>query len=231
MRAVESAGHAKRVTVTSSLAAVGASNEAIANEDVPLRPVSQYGRSKAVMEERLAEEFADLPITVIRPPAVYGPREADIFTFFQTVSRGLCPIVGSPSEKVLSLVHSTDLVQGIMLAASHEAASGRTYFMGGPTQVSWAEVRNAASSALKRRVLTIPVPKMIVPAVGAISEVVGRLFGTYPPLNREKAREILEAALMCDHSRAQNELGYAPSTRLDAGVAETIAWYQQKGWL
>ena len=231
MDAIVASGSVRRTVVTSSLAAVGRGGSGIVDETVALDPVSDYGWSKATMEERLQPWFDRTSLTIIRPPAVYGPRETDILTFFRSVARGLCPIVGSGSEPSLSLVHVDDLVRGLLLSAQAPAAEGRTYFMGGPGQVAWNDVRDAAASALGRRVLTLPIPRGIVPLVGAVSEFGGRLLGSYPPLNREKAREILEAALMCDHSRAASEIGYDPRVTLQGGVESTIAWYRERGWL
>jgi nucleoside-diphosphate-sugar epimerase len=57
------------------------------------------------------------------------------------------------------------------------------------------------------------------------------LTGAYPPLNREKATEILEAATMCSSRLAMDTFRYAPDTPLEAGMAETIAWYRDKRWL
>lgn len=231
MQAITSAGSVRHTVVASSLAAVGRGGTGIVDESVVLQPVSDYGHSKAAMEERLQEWATRCPLTIIRPPAVYGPRETDILTFFQSVARGLCPIVGDGSVPSLSLVYVRDLVEGILQSAVNETAVGQTYFLGGPSQVAWHEVRDAAAEALDRRVLTLPVPRFIVPVVGTLSEWAGKLTGTYPPLNREKAREILEAALMCSSEKARLEIGYAPSVDLPSGVKETLSWYQEQDWI
>src|SRR5690606_28080558 len=84
----------RKVLVTSSLAAVGACAGGVADEDTPLRPLTRYGRSKAEMEAAVAawrREHPAVPVVVVRPPSIYGPREADIYTFFKTVQTGLCP--------------------------------------------------------------------------------------------------------------------------------------------
>lgn len=220
----------QRVVLVSSLAAVGRADVPVPDESAPLRPVSMYGRSKMEMEA-LVPEFADLPITVVRPPAVYGPRETDIFTFFQTLSRGVCPIVGAGTEPALSLVHVQDLVRGMAAAAASPAAAGGTFFLGNGAPYSWGHIRDAAAAALGRRVLTLRIPRALVRPVGAASEWVGRLTGAYPPLNREKATEILEAATMCSSQRAMETFGYAPDTPLEDGMAATIAWYRERRWL
>lgn len=230
----------ERVLVTSSLAAVG---EAVrgrpATEEDDLRPVSRYGRSKAEMEEQIRSPkrdgtaYADmLPITVVRPPAVYGPRDADILTFFQSVDRRICPVVGGKArEESISLVHARDLARGMIQCAEAPEAEGATYFLGGRGPYSWMQVKDAATAALGHGALTVPVPNPVVGVVGALAEWAGKLTGTYPPLNREKAREIQRACTMCSSEKAHREVGYEPQISLEEGVRETIAWYRERGWL
>lgn len=220
----------RKVLVTSSLAAVGRA-EGVADETTPLNPISQYGRSKAQMEAALAPFQADLPLVVVRPPAVYGPRETDILTFFQTVRRGICPVIGDGTQPDLSLVHVRDLVQGMIDAVASEATSGQTYFIGSEVPYAWNQVRDATAAALGRSVLTIPIPPALIEAVGAVAEVAGKLLGTYPPLNREKAAEIRHACKMCSSAKARRDFGYQPGIPLEDGIRETIAWYRAHGWL
>lgn len=219
----------KNSVVVSSLAAIGASGEAVATEATGFSPVSMYGRSKAEMEQRILS--LDQPLTIVRPPAVYGPRETDILTFFKSINSRLCPIVGSPNKPVLSLVYVDDLVEGLLQSALEPAAIGKTFFLGGPRQYSWGEIRDATTQALNKRALTIRIPPAIVPAVGAISESIGKVFGSYPPLNREKAEEITRATIMCDSSLATSTWGYSPITTLEMGIPKTMAWYKENGWM
>ncbi len=228
----------RKVLITSSLAAVGYCPGGIATEESPLQPISAYGRSKALMEQALraprtdGPSFAELlPIVVVRPPAVYGPREADIYTFFRTVSRGLCPIVGSGRRPALSLVHVRDLVRGMVDAAESDVTTGQTYFIGSEQFYTWREIRDATLKALGRRALTVHIPPFLVEPIGALVELAGRLTGTYPPLNREKAREIRHACKMCAVDKARRDFGYRQQIDLEEGIQETIAWYRQQGWL
>lgn len=222
----------RRVVLTSSLAAVGRGNgSAVADEATPLAPISRYGASKARMEAAIAPYRDRLPLAVVRPPAVYGPREADILTFFQTAARGLVPVVGDPTAPALTLVHVRDLVEGYVRAMTHPAAVGQTYFLGTAAPVSWGAVRDATAAALGRRVVTVRVPKALIVPIGTAVEALGRLAGQYPPLNREKALELRDAVIACDSSKAMREIGYAPSVDLAEGIAETIAWYRAEGWL
>ncbi|MFQ5569002.1 MAG: NAD-dependent epimerase/dehydratase family protein [Rhodothermales bacterium] len=228
----------KKVLVTSSLAVVGPVDGGIADEQTPLNPISQYGRSKAEMERALATPAADgsvyldaLPLVVIRPSAVYGPREADIYTFFKTVNAGFCPIVGSGRAPEMSLVHVRDLVRGMIDAAESDATTGETFFLGSEAYYSWREIRDATTAALGKKAVTLPIPGALVGAVGTVVEVVGKVVGRYPPLNREKAREILKACKMCSVEKARREIGYRQQVSLEEGLRETMAWYREAGWL
>lgn len=221
----------KKVEVTSSLAAVGPCASGVADETTPLNPISGYGRSKAEMEKALVPFFDALPIVVVRPPAVYGPREADIYTFFKTVNNRFCPMVGGGKEPEISLVHVDDLVRGMVDAAESDATAGETYFIGSEAFYSWQEIKAATTAALGKQALTIPVPAALVGTVGAVVEAVSKLTGQYPPLNREKAREILETCKMCSVEKARRDFGYRQEVPLAAGVQETIAWYREEGWL
>jgi len=116
-------------------------------------------------------------------------------------------------------------------AAECEEAVGETYFIGSEAAYSWNNVKAAATSALDTWALTVPVPGALVGAVGAAAEAWGALTGSYPPLNREKAREIRHACTICSVDKAQSDFGYAQHVELDKGVQETIDWYTDEGWL
>jgi nucleoside-diphosphate-sugar epimerase len=231
LQAASSLSPVPRVQIVSSLAAVGAAAEEVATEGTPLRPVSMYGRSKAVMEEEIQAFRALVPITVVRPPAVYGPRDADIFTIIKGASRGVFPVVGGSTGPALTLVHVTDLVQGMIDAAESPATVGNTYFLGADPAYSWAQVKDAAAQALNRRVFTLRIPQALIVPVGVVVQAVGRLFGTYPPLNREKALEIRDACIMCNSDSARLDFGYAARVPLAEGFADAVEWYRRAGWL
>ena len=221
----------RKVLVTSSIAAVGPSGNHPLTEEAPLKPISNYGRSKAEMERQIEERSDGPPIVVVRPPSVYGPREADIFTLIKAADRQrILPIVGDGSVPQLDLVHVRDLVNGMIAAAESEASSGRAYFLGGPRSYSWDEIRAAIRGALGHGALSINVPRSLVGVSGAASEGIGKLLGKYPPLNREKAREA-KATWLVSSEKARADFGYEPSVSLEEGMSETIRWYRENGWL
>jgi len=150
----------RKVLVTSTLAVVGAATGGRADETTPLNPVSRYGRSKSEMEAALQDRAATLPMVIIRPPSVYGPRDKDIYTFFKAVAQGVCPILRR--DPGMTLVHATDLVRGMILAAESDAPHGKTYFIGNDATVSWETLTTVTMDAFGTRALTLPVPRSLL---------------------------------------------------------------------
>lgn len=221
----------RRVVVTSTLAVVGRCADRVATEESALRPLSRYGASKARMEEALSVWRDRLPVTIVRPPTVYGPREADLFALFRMASKGIYPVAGNTREPTMSLVHIADLVQGMMAAAETPAAVGETFFLGGEMFYSWRDLKEATMAALGRKAITVSVPPTLVSMLGAVVEEVSRPGGMLPPFHREKAREIRYACKMCSIDKARRLLDYSPAVPLKQGVADAIAWYRAQGWL
>ena len=90
-------------------------------EDTENKPVSLYGKSKLGGELRI-KELADAdasrswPWAVVRPPAVYGPRDKDVYEFFKFLKAFVKPSFGYPAMWT-SIVHVDDLVDGILAVA------------------------------------------------------------------------------------------------------------------
>lgn len=228
-----------RVFITSSLAAVGDVEERPATETTPLRPVSAYGESKAEMERALRQQPSEtasywdrLPITVVRPSSVYGPREPDSLIYHQIVRHGFCPVVQNNTPSRLSFVFVHDLIDGFIAAAESEAAVGETYCLGSRETYSWTELGTVIADALGH-----DSPRMLRLSPGvlwglaAVVEGWGWVTGTPTEFDREKAREICRACKMCRHEKAQADFGYQPNTPLAEGMQETVAWYRRVGWL
>ncbi|MEX0639054.1 MAG: NAD(P)-dependent oxidoreductase [Balneolaceae bacterium] len=222
----------RKVVILSSLAAAGpAINGTPRRESDPMEPVSMYGRSKLKMEERVHSITADkLDVTILRPPAVYGPREDQIFLFFQMMNRRICPIIGDGDRPRISLIHVFDLIRAIRLAGESKSTGVNTYFVSGPGDVSWNEIKNYTSRALGKKPITLYVRPAWVRRVAALAEKAGNLAGFWPALNREKAAEIV-LEWTCNDNNIRSELGYEAGISLESGIAETMQWYREQNWL
>jgi nucleoside-diphosphate-sugar epimerase len=118
----------KKFVLVSSVAAAGPASGTPRKEDDPPQPLTTYGRSKLASEEAL-EPFYDLfPITVVRPPAVYGPGDKAILSLFSVVNKGLRPYMGGGRNRV-QMVYVDDLTRGIKAAMESNRSAGQSYFI------------------------------------------------------------------------------------------------------
>ena len=221
----------KKFVLISSLAAVGPSRDGIlADEDTQPAPVTPYGRSKLMGEEAVRAVGDLLPSTIIRPPAVYGPRDYGVFEFFKMIKGGIFPMIGSRENRV-SLVHAGDLADGIILAGESEASTGRTYFISSEEAYPMTEVAELIAKILGTRPRKFTIPKPIAYAAALAGEAVASLTRKPPVINRDKVTDLSQACWGCSIDRAKRELGYSQQVQLEDGLRETVAWYKREGWL
>ncbi|MCM2323481.1 MAG: NAD-dependent epimerase/dehydratase family protein [Oligoflexia bacterium] len=228
-----------RFVYVSSLAAAGPSPErAPRDETHEERPVSSYGESKLQGEKEILRHKEAFPVSIVRPPIVYGPRDKGVFVIIQTVSRGIMPVLlgsGPDGQKHYSVVHSEDLCQGIVLAglaSREEVPSGEKFYISSDETHSYAEFLGSMATALQcKPFLRLPVPKFAVTAAGYGAHFAGKLAGRSFPLNLDKLNEILPDYWICTNRKAKEKLGFRPQYDLSVGMAHAVGWYRKNGWL
>lgn len=199
-------------------------------EEMECNPVTTYGKSKLEAEKVVKSYEGEIPFTIIRPSAVYGPRDPEILLFFQTLKKGIQPMVGF-SEKYVSLVHVQDLIEGILLAAFSESSLNQTYFISSEKGYGWEEIGNLSSKILGKRVIKIRIPHFMVYSVAAISQFLSYFKNEATILNLEKAREMVQSNWVCSVEKAKKELGYSQKINLEDGIKQTVDWYIKNNWL
>jgi nucleoside-diphosphate-sugar epimerase len=230
IRACVRAGSVARFVFCSSQAAAGPGRlDRRRRLDDPPAPNSEYGRSKlqAEAEVRAAEDV--LEIVILRPGAVYGPRDEDTLPFFRMAASGIVLVPGW-GRRLVQLVHVRDVARALSLATVTPHVAGRTYFVAHPRVVSWGELAAATGRALRRPIRTLPLPSSAFRVAGLLSEVLGgaRRAGG---LDRRRARDMVERAWTCDVEATLEELGWVPRFDLDEGLEDTVRWYRKEGWL
>ncbi len=221
----------KKIVILSSLAAAGPSQNGPVTESDRMLPVSMYGRSKKRMEETIhAIADKDTSVTILRPPAVYGPREDQIFTFFKMVSNHICPIIGDGQTPKISMVYVGDVIQGILKAADQREPGVRTYFISGEHIHTWEEIRKITTTVLGKKAIPVYVKPRHVKKIATLIEKTASFFGSYPVLNQDKANELV-LEWTCSIEKAQKELNYKPEYSLAEGISRTIRWYKLHHWL
>lgn len=229
LRVADQAG-VKNVVILSSLAAAGPSNGSPKTEKDPMNPVSMYGRSKKTMEEMIQRTAGkSMSVKILRPPAVYGPREDQIFTLFKMMKYGITPIVGDGYNPKLSIVYVDDVVNGIMKASEQNNEGIETYFISGQI-TCWQEIKEVADTIFGKKSLSLKIPPNAVKKVAGFIETTATLFGSYPVVNREKAREMI-LEWTCSYEKAEQNLGYSPKYTLEEGLSRTLHWYKKHKWL
>jgi nucleoside-diphosphate-sugar epimerase len=238
--AAEAVPRPQRYVLISSQAAAGPSTRGLPRAEVdPPRPVSDYGRSKLGGETGTRRALGGrIPLTIVRPPSVYGPFDTDIFEFFVAAARGVRLAVGTRERRV-SAVHAEDLASGIRLALETPEAAGRTYFVANDEEWPISDLLAAIAHAVRvargrdpsLRGFPLRVPEPVLQAAGALVEEVARLRGRAPTFSRDKAREFLARGWLCDAGAARRDLGWTPARTVEEGLLETARWYVEQGWL
>ncbi len=221
----------KKMVILSSLAAAGPSNGSPLTEEDPMNPVSMYGKSKKRMEEMIKKVAPDdMSITILRPPAVYGPREDQIYTLFKMMKYGIAPIVGDGNHPKLSIVYVKDVVQAILKSADQTEPGIHTYFIDGKKIANWNMIRDIVTTVLNKRNVPVKLNPAWVKKIAGAVETTASFFGLYPVINREKANEMI-LEWTCTHDKAKSELDYQPEYSLEEGISRTLRWYKKHGWL
>ncbi|NIA30597.1 MAG: NAD-dependent epimerase/dehydratase family protein [Actinobacteria bacterium] len=221
----------QKIVYVSSQAAGGPSDDGkpMTEKSMP-HPVSIYGMSKLEAEKAVFIFGKNRPVTVIRPPSVYGPKDRDVLAMFKSINRGILPVFGKGKQK-LSMVHVHDLVDGIILAAESLRANGQLYYISGDENYEWKTIGKIMAQALNKHPLTLPIPPWIVNMVSYGSIFLSKLSGKPALLNRDKVAEMKQPSWLCSNALAKKELGFQPKFSLLEGFSMTAEWYKKMGWL
>jgi nucleoside-diphosphate-sugar epimerase len=216
----------------SSVGVIGPLPEIPANEETRCAPDSSYGESK-YKAELLALEYQqkfDLPIAVVRPAWCYGPGDRRTYKFFHMVAKGRFFFIGDGQTK-LHPVYVDDVAQGVIACAEHIAdAAGKVFIIAGPESVTLEYLALTAATAAGSSLLPFKVPVDIAKLGATLCEACCKPFGIEPPIHHRRLDFYLRAQSF-DSSKITNTIGFEPHVDVATGVAKTIQWYQEHGWL
>jgi nucleoside-diphosphate-sugar epimerase len=218
VEAAIAAGHRPRFVLLSSIAA--------------RQPqVSDYAASKLAGEAELTRLDGELPWSILRPPAVYGPGDRETLAFFRALRMGVA-MVPPVSNARLSLLHVGDLAAAITaLLDASSALPGVQELDDGRGGYGWDEMIGIAARHLGVRPLRLPIPGPFLLGVAHLNEALQRATGDVAMLTPGKVREMLHADWASRDGAVTAATGWRPQVDLDQGFAETIAWYRRNRWL
>jgi nucleoside-diphosphate-sugar epimerase len=222
-----------RFVYVSSQAASGParSRDEPRDESQPGEPIEEYGRSKLAAERVVVSRGDAIPFTIVRPSAVYGPRDKDFLAVFRQARRGV-GLYPASRDRFLSVIHVRDVVRGVLAAVRSPAAAGGTYFLTAEPAVSWRDVYRAAGEAAGHPLTTeINLPQTLIDAAGLLGVVHAGLTGTPTLVTRQKIALSKAEFWVCSGARAMRDFGFRAGIGLREGMRETYRWYVEHKWL
>lgn len=228
------AARVERFTLISSVSTYGdgITPGGIVTEDTPQIPSNPYGQSKFAQQELVldAHRRHGLPVTLIEPPVIYGPRaRVGIAEVFKLVRLRLAPLLDFGRGR-MNLVYVTDVIGLLEAADASPAAVGERFLVAGPRFVSHRELMALMAAALNVKPIYFPVPlwltKIGLTGYNAILRLLGRdIF--YQPDYFYK----FTASGDYRPDKARRLLGWEPQVDVREGIPRTVQWFLENGGL
>jgi 2-alkyl-3-oxoalkanoate reductase len=233
VRAVQNvAPQLKRFVLVSSLSVSGPSPDGkpVAAEGRP-NPVTNYGRSKLAGERAALAAKDDFPLTIIRPPLIYGPRDREVLAFFQAVRWHLLPYMGSMASGI-SVIYAADAASACVDALDADVTSGRSFFVEDGETRTLSELIGHIEAAMGQRAwFRFPVPRKVLELAALSSEIYGKFRDSAVMLTRDKCNELYAPHWVCDATATRHAFKWEPKVSFERGARITAEWYRKQGWL
>lgn len=213
----------------SSLAVNGDPEEKVITNESKNSPMTHYAKSKLLAEEYVLEHKNDFNVVVVRPTAVYGPGEKEMYNYFKLLKKGYAPVLND--KGIFSFIYVRDLVNILLLLLKKEIKSGEVLLVSDGNSYTWHDVINIASQKLGVQPKTFKIPKIAV-YIAAFVSTFTNLFKKNPSiLTIDKLKEIFKISWFCDITHLKEITGYTPVYNLDRGLELTLKWYNTNRWL
>jgi nucleoside-diphosphate-sugar epimerase len=226
-------GERPRFIYVSSQAAAGPARDAEhpKTETDAHAPIEDYGRSKLAAERAVASRGGELPFTIIRPVAVFGPADRDFLAIFAMVRRGVAIYPGIRHSS-LNTIYVSDLVAGLIAAAHSQRSAGATYYLGDDTIRPWTAIYSTIGDVLgQNQPIELNLPTSLIAAAGVAGDFFGSLVGKPSLVGKSKAILAKPKYWLCTSERARKDFGFSTPTSLRDGMRMTYDWYLQHRWL
>ena len=188
--------------------------------------LSQYGRSKLHAEEVVRASGLDW--TIVRPPAVYGPRDTELLDLFKAARWHFVPV---PPPGRTSIIHVADLARVLLdVSSGREGVLERVFEPDDGRPGGWdhRELAQAIGRAMGRRVWSPNVPSAVLKGAAQLD----RLFrGPSAKLSPDRARYMVHPDWVSDPANAVPAALWQPQVPIAQGLTETARWYREAGWL
>ena len=225
----------RRFVHLSSLGVYEARNHHGTEESEPLPTVQMDGYTQTKMEaEQLALQYhreQGVPVTVLRPGFIYGPRDRTLLPKLIENLRGEKVRWLGGGRGALNTIYVANLVDAIFLTVGKTEAIGQVYNLTDGEVVSKRRFIEAIVTGLDLPpVPSVGLPLWLARPLAKWMEKKARRQGAVQPPRLTQARvKFLGLNLDFSIAKARRELGYQPRFSFEQGIRETIAWYRQNG--
>lgn len=228
---LKNAKNVQRFLLVGSQAAVGPSpSQEPVNESFFGNPLTDYGKSKLECEELVQSYKNRLPITIVRPPTVYGPRDTDVYQLLKLIKKGINIKIGN-HDQLVNLVYVEDLAKGLIEATISENTIGKVYYICEDKPYYWSEVVKISANIMNSNVWTIRLPFFLAKLYTFILEKISKIKKKPTILNPQKLIEIKQPFWVISSKNAKLDFAYKTNYPLEKGMKKTIDWYVQNNWL
>lgn len=213
----------RRFVHCSSVGVIGDVENPPADEVSDCHPTNIYEKTK-LEGERAALDFSrrtGLPVVVMRPAWVYGPRCPRTAKLIRTISKGRFPIFGS-GKNMRHPVYISDAVRGLELCAETENIQGEVFIIAGEAPVESRELVSVIAREMNIRTSQIHLPVFLGQWGGLALELLFKPLGKQPPFSRRSMDFFLKHNAY-SIGKAQHRLNYRPKVDLQTGIRQTIA--------
>jgi dihydroflavonol-4-reductase len=219
----------KRFLFVSSQAGAGPGLDPTPIDETKLsNPISWYGTSKMKAEEATLEFGKRIPVTIVRPSAVYGEQEKDLSQTYAIVENRIQPKLGI-KKKYLVMVYVADLVEGIIAAAESPNTLNQTYFLNHPEVLTAkTTIKTIARAMNKSFGISMPTPLFLIRLVAPFAELIYHFTRERPQMTRDKAREISQRFWVADPSNANKDFGWEAKHSLLEGMKKVVPVYRRE---
>lgn len=188
--------------------------------------LSAYGASKLRAEKIV--QASGLDWTIVRPPAVFGPRDKDMLELFKGAVLRVVPV---PPEGRVSLIYVYDLAELLVAALpSSEATTSATFEPDDGRQFGW-EHRELAKG-IGWAVGSHPwVPELSKRTLGFLSKAESLFRGKKTKLTQDRIGYICHPDWVCDPAHAVPSSLWQPKVATRDALKMTAKWYRKHKWL
>ncbi|MGD9345680.1 MAG: NAD(P)-dependent oxidoreductase [Candidatus Aminicenantes bacterium] len=217
----------KRFVYVSSIAAAGPSEPGdLQDETRTPSPTSEYGRTKLKGEEAIAEIWDRVGATIIRPPNVYGPRQQETELLIKLIEKRIVPVL-KHDQKTTTLIYVKDLIRGMLEALESPKTNRQVYYLTDETPHSWKEVILTIKKHVLGTSLFIPLHENIIYSAAWLTDVLKSMHLVRSFFGRRAWMAMVQTPWLFSSSKAAKDFSFIPQYSLEAGVAETVAYYKQ----